>query len=123
MQTLTLVHRYLGESLVTVALVGLLLSLFAKAPTGGARRGALILGRIFAGLIDLQWLLGVVSYFGRPAAVRPSLMHPAVMTLMVAAFHIYFRRLQRQEPANQWPFVGVYLGAWLLIYVGIQSIA
>lgn len=122
MHTLTLIHRYLGETLFTVALVGLVLSLFAKSPASGARRGALIFGRAFAGLIDLQWLLGVISYFGRPAAARPSLMHPLIMTLMVVGFHLYFRRLQRQEPANQWPFVAAYLGAWLLIYVGSLNV-
>lgn len=121
-RTLILIHRFLGESLVTVALIGLLLSLFAKAPGSKARRGSLILGRVFAGLIDLQWLLGVISYFAIPAAARPSLMHPLVMTVMVVAFHIYFRRLQREEPANQWPFVACYLGAWLLIFVGIQVV-
>ena len=120
MQTLMLIHRYLGETLFIGAVVGALVSLFAKAPGSGARRGAFILGRVFAGLIDLQWLLGVISYFALPAAIRPSLIHPLLMTVMAVGFHVYLRRLQKEEPANQWPLVAGYVGAWLLIFIGIR---
>lgn len=122
MEALLPVHRVLGFMLSLVSIAGVLVSLFAKSPGSGARRGALILGRAFSGLIDLQWLLGVIGYFALPAAGRPSLAHPLLMTLMAVGFHVYLRRLQKEEPSSQWPLVAGYVGAWLLIFVGIRVV-
>jgi len=120
MEALLSIHRILGFMLFLVAIAGVLVSLFAKAPGSGPRRGALVLGRVFAGLIDLQWLLGVIGFFALPAASRPSLWHPLLMTVMAVGFHVYLRRLHKEEPANQWPLVAGYVGAWLLIFIGMR---
>ena len=118
-ETIATLHRYLGESLVTIAFIGAVLGLFASDPKGGVAKAAWIVVRVFGVLISIQWLLGIINYFMLPAAVRPSLAHPLLMTLIVAAFHPAQRRLQKLEGSPRWPLVGLLAVTAVLIWIGI----
>lgn len=117
MATIIMLHRFIGESLVTVAVIGVIVALFAANAEGGARRWAEILFRIFGGLLSLQWLLGVVSFIA--LGFGPNWTHPIFMTAVLAAFHIYSGRMRKGEPQH-WAYVGAYVAAAVLIYIGIQ---
>ncbi len=113
------IHRYLGESLVTIAVIGALLALFSTDPKSGVTRAAWIVVRIFGVLISVQWLLGIINYFMLPSAVRPSLAHPILMTLIVAAFHPAQRRVQKLDGAPRWPMLGLLAVTAILLWIGI----
>jgi len=52
------IHRYLGETLLLVALIGVILALVALARRREMERAERVFGIIYAGLLDLQALLG-----------------------------------------------------------------
>lgn len=120
--TIIVLHRYIGESLVTIAILGALLGLFATDPKSSVARAAWVFVRLFGVLISIQWLLGIVNYFTLPAAVRPTLAHPILMTVIVAAFHPLQSRLQKLESSPRWPLVGLLAGTAVLLWVGISLV-
>jgi len=113
-------HRFLGESLVTISVIVTILAFLAAQGSSGLGRGATIAGRILLGLLDLQWLLGVINYFGLPAAVRPSLAHPLLMTAVVVGVHVAAARARKGPGLGRWGLAGVYAAAAVLIIVGIR---
>lgn len=115
-------HRFLGESLVTISVIVTILALLAAQGSGGMGRGAAIAGRVLLGLLDLQWLLGVINYFGLPAAVRPSLAHPLLMTAVVVGLHIAAARARKGAGLGRWALTGVYAATAVLIIVGIRMV-
>lgn len=114
------VHRYLGESLMTVALISVLLALLAKEPASGLRRASLIAGRVLVVLLSLQWLLGIINYFSLPAALRGSLVHPILMTAVVAFVHIFMGKVRKDPEFGRLKLVGLYAVTFAAIFVGIQ---
>lgn len=117
--SIPIIHQFLGESLVTLAVLGLLATLFAKDPNGGARRLSITVLRLFIILISIQWLLGVITYFMFPAAARPSLAHPLLMTAVVAVSHILGGRARRDASAAQGLAAGVFVGSAVLMWIGM----
>jgi len=116
-EVITLIHRYLGETLVALVLIGLLLALGAKDPAGGLRRGALGVGRILVMLLSLQWLLGIINFFSLPAEVRPGWGHPVIMTLVVALGHMAMGRARKDPKASHWRLALIFaVLAVLMIY-------
>lgn len=120
--SISLIHQYLGESLVTVAVLGLIAALFAKDPDGGARRLTLIALRVFIILLSLQWLLGVINYFTFPAGARPGLAHPLLMTVVVAAAHILGGKARKEASVAQAMAAGVFAGSAVLMWLGMRLV-
>ena len=112
-------HRFVGESLITIAVVG---AVAAALTSGGGTlyRAAQILGRVLVALLDLQWLLGVINYFGLPAGARPSLAHPVVMTVAVVVAHVLLKRAQ--QGSGRWGLAGVHAVTAVLLIVGYQLV-
>lgn len=117
--SISLIHQFLGESLVTLAIIGLLTAVFAKDPSGGTHRFVHIALRIFAVLLSIQWLLGVINYFQFPAAARPSLAHPLLMTAVVAAVHIASGKVKEKPAVGRALAMGVFAGAAVLMWAGM----
>jgi|GEM_PF-3546374 len=115
----SLIHRFLGESLVTLSVLGLLLTLFIKDSGGGTHRYSLIALRLFVVLLSLQWLLGVINYFQFPAGARPSLAHPLIMTAVVAVAHILSGKVKQAPASGRGLAMGTFLGAAVLMWVGM----
>lgn len=117
--SIPMIHQFLGESLVTLAVLGLLATVFAKDPNGGARRLSLTVLRVFIILISIQWLLGVINYFTFPAAARPGLAHPLLMTAVVAASHIFGGKARKDASSAQGLAAGVFIGSAVLMWIGM----
>lgn len=117
--SIPLIHQFLGESLVTVAVIGLLVTLFAKEPHSGARRLSLLVLRLFVILLSIQWLLGLINYFFFPAGARPSLAHPLLMTLVVAAAHILAGRSRKSPGSQRGVAAAMFAGSAVLMWVGM----
>lgn len=119
MEFVSTLHRYLGESLVTIAIIGAILALLASDPKSTITRATWIVTRIFGILLSVQWLLGVINYFSLPSAVRPGLAHPILMTLAVAAFHPIQRRLEKSGASPRWGLLGLLALTAALIWIAI----
>lgn len=117
--SIPMIHQFLGESLVTLAVLGLVATLFAKDPNSGARRLSLTVLRLFIILLSIQWLLGVINYFLYPAGARPSLAHPLLMTAVVAASHMLGGRARKSASAGQSLAAGTFAGSAVLMWIGM----
>lgn len=120
--SIPLIHQFLGESLVTLAVLGLIATLFAKDPGGGARRLSLTVLRLFIILLSIQWLLGVINYFMFPAGARPSLAHPLLMTAVVAVSHILGGKARKETTAAQGMAASVFAGSAVLMWLGMRLV-
>lgn len=120
LSAITLIHRIVGESIVWLPIIGLIAAFFIKDSQGegGARKTVLIVGRILVVLLSIQWLLGVINYFTFPGDVRPSLIHPILMTLLVAGVHIAMGRARRDADFGKAGFIGLYAVTAAAIIVG-----
>ena len=121
-EALITIHRYLGESLVTIAVITAILAAFAADPKSTVTKVTWAVARILGVLLTIQWLIGVINYFTLPAAVRPSLAHPIVMTIVVAAYHPVTRRIQKLGGAPRWPLLAVLAATAILIWIGISLV-
>lgn len=120
--SIALIHKYLGESLITLSILGLLITLFVKGPEGGTHRLAQIALRLLVILLSLQWLLGVINYFTIPAVARPSLAHPLIMTVVVAASHILAGKAKSAPASGKGIMVGIFVGAAVLMWIGMGMV-
>ncbi len=120
MDVINVLHRYIGESLMAVALISVLLALFARDPNSAMRRTALIAGRVLVIVLSVQWLLGIINYFALPAEVRGSLLHPIWMTAVVAFVHIFMGKVRKAPDFSQWGLVGLYAVTFVGIFLGIR---
>jgi len=116
------VHQFLGESLITLSIVGLLITLFLKESGGGMHRASLIALRIWVILLSVQWLLGVITYFAYPAGARPSLAHPLLMTAVVAAAHMLAGKVRKAPETGRNLAMGAFADAAVLMWIGIQLV-
>ena len=118
-EALLTIHRFLGESLPTIAVITAVLALFAVDPKSTVTRVAWIVARILGVLLTIQWLVGVINYFSLPAATRPSLAHPLLMTVVVAAYHPVSRRIQKLGGAPRLPLLALLAATAILIWIAI----
>ena len=61
MSVITPIHRYLGETLLLVALIGVILAIMGLVRRKELEQPERIFGMAYAGLLDLQALLGLVQ--------------------------------------------------------------
>ena len=118
-EALLTIHRFLGESLPTIAVITAVLALFAVDPKSTVTRVAWIVARILGVLLTIQWLVGVINYFSLPAATRPSLAHPLLMTVVVAAYHPVSRRIEKLGGAPRLPLLALLAATAILIWIAI----
>lgn len=115
------IHAILGETLRGIAVLGFLVALFARDPDGGGRRATIVFLRLFAIVLSIQWLIGIVNYFQLPAAARPSLAHPLIMTVAVALVHIISSKAKKKVGFGYGPILATTALATALISYGIGA--
>jgi len=116
------IHVHLGWTLLGMAILMAVLS--RPAPWSrrlGEKAGPRI--ALFYGiLVDLQVLLGILTYAGTPAGLRPNLLHPLTMFVAAAVIHVARKVAAAAGTclagARRTPRV-LYLTAALLIVLGI----
>lgn len=99
-------HNMLGETLSGLAIIGLIVALFARDPRGGARRATAAFLRLFAIVLSVQWLLGIINFIGvRQLGSMVSWTHPIIMTIVVALAHIVSGRVRKSPDFGYVPVV------------------
>lgn len=87
MHFLTVIHIHLGWTILALALLIAILSLVPlrlRILPAAARR----LYTAFMIVVDLQVLLGIISYATLRPGARPSLLHPLTMIVMAGVTHV-----------------------------------
>ena len=106
-----------------VLLMGVLVTLYAIFGLMARRpfdRAALVLLRIFTGVIDLQVLLGVITLVTRP--FFPALIgHIVMMVAAAAVAHLGAVRLKKQ-PANERSYTALLVAGLLPLVIMVGGI-
>lgn len=103
MDVLSTIHKYLGEALMLVALIGVALAVVALVRQRVPARVDRTFGLIYGGLLDLQALLGIGQFvwlltLGASGLVTSTfILHPILMLLAVVVVHA--SRKWRDDPA------------------------
>ena len=117
------IHRYLGETMLLIALIGVILAIVGLIRKKAWEKPERIFGMIYAGLLDLQALLGVIYYFLLPQPARPSLLHPIIMILAVIVVHAGRRWRDSPTPIRHRAQLAVYGFSLVLVFIGRMLVA
>jgi uncharacterized membrane protein len=102
MDVLSTIHKYLGETMLLVAFIGVVLALVALVRKREMGRTERIFGSAYAGLLDLQALLGVILFVwlltlgATGLATSTFILHPILMVMAVVVVHA--SRIWRDNP-------------------------
>ncbi|MGD8794028.1 MAG: hypothetical protein PVF47_15860 [Anaerolineae bacterium] len=102
MNVISLIHRILGETLLLVALLGVILAVAGIVRKKKMDRPEKIFGLSYAGLLDLQALLGLIQFVyllinGATGLISSLfILHPILMVLAVIVVHA--SRTWRESP-------------------------
>lgn len=124
MDVISTIHRYLGETLLLVALIGVILALVALARRREMERAERVFGIIYAGLLDLQALLGVIQFIwlmtlGATNLVTSTfILHPILMVLAVIVVHVSRIWRDNPPPTRHYAQLVAYGLSLILIFVG-----
>lgn len=106
MNIVSLAHRVLGETLLVVALAGVVLAIVGLVRKQEMKRTERIFGMAYAGLLDLQALLGLVEFvwlltLGAGGLVTSLfILHPILMVLALVVVHAS-RAWRSSEPPTR----------------------
>jgi heme A synthase len=93
MEAIKLIHRILGETLLLIALVGVILAIVGLVRKRALEKPERIFGLVYAGLLDLQALLGLIQFIylltiaGTALITSAFILHPILMILAVVVVH------------------------------------
>ena len=93
MNVISLTHRILGETLLLVALIGVILAIVGLARKKQTERPEKIFGISYAGLLDFQALLGLIQFVYLLVSGATGLissffvLHPIFMLSAVTVIH------------------------------------
>ncbi len=124
MNVVSIIHRILGETLLLIALIGVILAVVGLVRRRSLGRVESVFGLIYAGLLDLQALLGLVQLIWRlivagPAVLTPAvILHPFVMVLALAVVHGTRNRRNSPPPAGHRAQLLAYGLSLVLILIG-----
>jgi hypothetical protein len=121
--TITTIHRILGEVTLLIALVGVMLAVVVLVRKTVLENPERILAIAFLAPLDLQALLGSISYFSLPALTRPTLLHPILMILAVMVVHMGCRSRKNPSPAHLWAQLSIYGLSLVLVFAGRMPVA
>jgi hypothetical protein len=117
------VHRYLGEALLLVALAGVILALIGLVRKEKLARAENLFGMAYAGLLDLQALLGLVQFLyllvqgGTGLVSSLFIVHPVLMVLALMVVHASREWRDREMPVRHRAQLVSY-GLSLLLILG-----
>jgi hypothetical protein len=124
MDVIRMVHRFLGETLLLIALIGVILAIIGLIRKQEMARAERIFGLIYAGLLDLQALLGLVSFFsllmlaGTGLLMSKFILHPILMILALVVVHASSSRRSGPVPARHWAQLVAYGLSLALVFAG-----
>ncbi|MEJ2211960.1 MAG: hypothetical protein P8129_23410 [Anaerolineae bacterium] len=107
MSTVSLIHRILGETLLVIALAGVLLAIVGLLRKREMHRTERIFGLAYGGLLDLQALLGLAEFIwlltlpgGGGLVTSTFILHPILMVSAIAIVHASRSRREGQPPTR-----------------------
>lgn len=124
MDIVKLIHKILGETLLIIALVGVVLALIGLIRRQALERAEDIFGMVYAGLLDLQALLGLVSFIylltltGTGLLTSKFILHPILMILALIVVHASRKQRSGPVPARHRAQLVAYGLSLLLIFAG-----
>jgi len=121
--TIAPIHRYLGETMMLIALVGIVLAIVGLVRKKKLERTERIFGMIYSVLLDVQLLLGVIFYFLLPGPSRPTILHPIIMVLAVNVVHVSRAKRNGPRPTCHQVQLGVYVLSLALVLIGRMIVA
>ncbi len=129
MDLIRLLHRILGETLLLIALIGIILAIVGLIRKQAMERGEAIIGLLYPGLLYLQALLGIVVYVllmtqaGMPLIVWPLVLHPILMILAMVVVHASRTWRNGPPPTRHWAQLAAYGLSLVLILAGRMIVA
>jgi heme A synthase len=124
-----LIHRILGETLLLIALLGVVLAIAGLVRKQVLDKPERIFGLVYAGLLDLQALLGLaniaylLSLAGWSLLTVAFILHPILMILAVIVVHASKRWREGSTPTRHWAQLGAYGASLVLIFAGRMILA
>lgn len=124
MDVLSTVHKYLGETMMLVALIGVVLAVVALVRKRAPARVDRIFGAAYGGLLDLQALLGISQFIwlltlGASGLVTSTfILHPILMVLAVVVVHASRKWRDDPAPRGHYAQLAAYGLSLVLILVG-----
>lgn len=112
------IHRYLGESMLLVALAGVILAIVGLLRKQALDKPENVLAMVYSGLLDLQVVLGILFYFLLPGPARPTLLHPVLMIAAAIVAHVGRVWRNSPSPTRHWAQIGIYGASLVLILAG-----
>jgi heme A synthase len=129
MNVISLVHRILGETLLLVALLGVILAVIGLVRKQKMERAEKLFGTSYAGLLDLQALLGLIQFVylllnGATGLISSIfILHPILMVLAVVVVHASRTRRDSPIPTRHRAQLLAYGLSLLFIFAGRMIIA
>lgn len=129
MDIIRMIHRFLGETLLLIALIGVILAIVGLIRKQAMERAESIFGMVYAGLLDLQALLGLVSLVylislaGTSLLTSKFILHPILMLLAVVVVHASRGRRSGPVPARHWAQLVAYGLSLVLVLAGRMLLA
>ena len=123
MSIISLLHRILGETMLLIALAGVVLASVGLLRKQEMERTERIFGMAYAGLLDLQALLGLIYFIWLPGAARPSLLHPVLMAAAVVVVHVSRTWRSSPVPTRHRAQLAAYGLSLVLVFAGRMLMA
>ena len=118
-EALSETHNILRWLVLGVGLVGVSQALWGASEGGGTARLGALMPRVFVGLLDLQFLLGVILL----VSSRTGWVHAVLMLGAVALAHVLHFRAKRSLP--EWvrgSRIALFAFPMIVIFVGVNLI-
>lgn len=129
MDIVSLVHRILGETLLLIALLGVVLAIVGLVRKQELEEPEKIFGMAYAGFLDAQVLLGLVQFIYLLTLTSTSLLasglilHPILMILAVVVVHASRAWRNSPLPARHRAQLVAYGLSLILIFAGRMIVA
>lgn len=129
MSIITAIHRYLGETLLLIALVGVVLALIGLVRKRTMEKPERIFGLAYAGLLDLQALLGIIQFVhlllqgGTGLVTSRFILHPILMILAVVIVHASRTWREGPSPLRHQAQLAAYGLSLVVIFAGRMILA
>ena len=129
LDVIRLVHRILGETMLLIALVGVILAIVGLVRKKAFTEPERVFGLVYAGLLDLQTLLGIINLIflltltGWGLLTTAFILHPILMIAAVIVVHASRRWREGPVPARHWAQLAAYGVSLVLILAGRMLLA
>jgi hypothetical protein len=112
------IHRYLGETMLLVALAGVGLAVAGLVRKKQLKRTERVFAIVYSVSLDIQLVLGLIFYFLLPGPARPTLLHPLLTFLAAVVVHVGRSWRESPTPLRHRAQLGVYGLSLVLILAG-----